>query len=251
MGNALEAHLIDQADFAAGYFWHRLRWRFVRRHLPSGRFALLDVGAGTGVVGTLLHRVRPEATYYFDEPIPSMRTSLRRRFGPANDLHGIAEFPPTDVVTLLDVLEHVEDDRGFVATLLGRLEPGTRIVVTVPASMRLWSQWDVALGHHRRYEPEQLAALFDGTAVEITERGRLFPEFVPAARWRARRHPPDTGPGAVGDGGAEGAAEFPRLPRPLNAALYVAGTPSVALSAWMPIGTSLCLVATVRGHRGS
>jgi SAM-dependent methyltransferase len=61
---------------------------------------------------------------------------------------------------LMDVLEHVDDDRGFVKDLLGCMRPGAAMLVTVPAGMALWSNHDVAAQHVRRYEKQEFEALF-------------------------------------------------------------------------------------------
>lgn len=61
------------------------------------------------------------------------------------------------VVTLLDVLEHVDDDRAVLMEMSRITRPGGLIVITVPALKFLWSDWDVALHHRRRYlQPELL-----------------------------------------------------------------------------------------------
>jgi SAM-dependent methyltransferase len=73
-----------------------------------------------------------------------------------------------DCVTALDVLEHVEDDRLAVTELARVLKPGGVAIVTVPAMPSLWSDWDVALHHYRRYRHEDLLKLFDATLFEIT-----------------------------------------------------------------------------------
>jgi SAM-dependent methyltransferase len=71
-----------------------------------------------------------------------------------------------DVVTALDVLEHVEDDKASAETLLGLLKPGGILIVTVPAYMLLWSGHDVVLEHKRRYVKAQLAELFQECVIE-------------------------------------------------------------------------------------
>lgn len=258
MSDSLEAHLLDQVDGATGFFWHRLRWRFVEANLPEGPFTLLDVGAGSGVTGEFLSRARPDAEYVFDEPIESLRTRLRARYGSDHDLHQAAGILAVDVVVLLDVLEHVDDDRAFLDGLVARLAPGTVVVVTVPASMRLWSEWDVVLGHRRRYEPSTLAALVSSVPVEVVETGHLFAEMLPAALWRARSRPAarsgdDAGPRAstARDARSDVVSEFPRLPRLVNSALYYVGLPAVRFRRWARVGTSLCAVLRVRGTGAS
>ena len=60
------------------------------------------------------------------------------------------------VVTLMDVLEHVDDDAGVLREMGRLVRPGGLVVVTVPALRWLWSDWDVALHHRRRYHRADL-----------------------------------------------------------------------------------------------
>lgn len=241
MNESLESHLRAQTTAGDGFFWHRLRWRAVSSGLPQGRpFRLLDVGAGAGLLGRYLAQERPEATYCFTEPIPSLEERLERRFGAAANRAGSDRLDDIDVVTLLDVIEHVEDDHGLLADLTERTSPGTTFIITVPARRRLWSAWDVSLGHHRRYERHELRALLARLPLRVREVSFLFPELVPAARLRARRR------GAVAALDPDG-TEFPRLPRLVDRALVLAGTPGVRLRRFWWTGTSLIALAERTG----
>ena len=72
-----------------------------------------------------------------------------------------------DYVTALDVLEHTPDDMAVVKGFHRLLKPKGVALVTVPASMALWSDWDVALHHYRRYSRPQLEALFPEAEWEL------------------------------------------------------------------------------------
>ena len=61
-----------------------------------------------------------------------------------------------DVVTLLDVLEHVEEGKTLFEIKRILKKDGV-LIITVPAFSWLWSQWDVVLHHKRRYTKESLA----------------------------------------------------------------------------------------------
>jgi SAM-dependent methyltransferase len=97
---------------------------------------------------------------------------LRTRFSAEEIIEGSATSipfptPSVDVVTALDVLEHIANDVGAAAELRRVLRPGGIAVVTVPAMMSLWGYWDVALHHHRRYTRKGLGALFPADTWEI------------------------------------------------------------------------------------
>ena len=94
-------------------------------------------------------------------------------------------------VTALDVLEHVPDDAAVVRGFHRLLQPGGLAVVTVPAGMALWSDWDVALHHFRRYNRGQLRALFPADKWEIVHANYTnvlaYPAVWAVRKWRAWR----------------------------------------------------------------
>jgi hypothetical protein len=245
MTEALVAHLQRQIEHSQRFFWHRLRWRAVRSYLPEGHpFELVDVGAGAGLLGTFLARDRPQATYRFVEPIETLREFLRERYGEQADAGDDADYHSARVVTLLDVLEHQADDRGFLSALVAKMAPGSTLLLTVPALPSLWSQWDVALGHFRRYDKATLLACTTGLPLTRRETSFMFPEMVPLGMLRRRRRGEHT-PSVADD--ADDAAEFPDLPRLANDALYGLGTASLALRRRWRTGTSIFMAATLDG----
>lgn len=56
-----------------------------------------------------------------------------------------------DLIVLLDVLEHLEDDRASLQALSAKLKPSGWLLITVPAFPWLWSRHDELLHHKRRY----------------------------------------------------------------------------------------------------
>lgn len=57
-----------------------------------------------------------------------------------------------DAAGAFDVIEHVEDDKAFVADVATVIKPGGLFIATVPAHTWLWSNEDVRAGHFRRYD---------------------------------------------------------------------------------------------------
>jgi SAM-dependent methyltransferase len=64
-----------------------------------------------------------------------------------------------DTILYVDVLEHIEDDRGELERAAARLRPGGRLVVLAPAHQWLFSPFDSAIGHFRRYTKRSLREL--------------------------------------------------------------------------------------------
>ena len=141
---------------------------------PHVRGDVLEVGAGIGnTTPFLLHAgVR---SWQCIEPDPSMLdalddaidrlsvpTPVSRRAGTLQDL-GDARF---DTILYIDVLEHIADDGDELRRAAALLRPGGRCVVLAPAYQWLYSPFDRAVGHARRYDRSALEALVpDGSRV--------------------------------------------------------------------------------------
>ena len=69
----------------------------------------------------------------------------------------------------MNVLEHIEDDRGALARLRGLLSPEGRLVLLVPAHQFLFGAMDEAIGHWRRYEKEGLESLLESSGFSIEQ----------------------------------------------------------------------------------
>jgi hypothetical protein len=231
VSDPLEGHLNRQMERSREFFWNRVRWELIRSHLPEGPFDLVDVGAGPGFLGDYLADNRPDARYNFTEPIEGLERSLVERFGASANKRE-TDYGGAAVITMMDVLEHIEDDRGFLAGLAGKMDPGAIVLMTVPAMPSLWSNWDVLLGHYRRYTKASLASAVELSGFEVVERSYLFPELIPLGWWRRAKE-------RAGAADAADDAEFPDLPGPLNETLYRVASGTKAVRSLWPAGTSL------------
>lgn len=129
----------------------------------NSRFTLLDAGAGTGIL------VRELRAYYGEERIRGVEFSKDARdiakeaYGLELQEGSILELPledkSIDVSIALDVLEHVERDDIALNEMLRVTKPGGHVILNVPAMPSLWSDWDVSLGHYRRYTMSTFQAL--------------------------------------------------------------------------------------------
>jgi SAM-dependent methyltransferase len=129
--------------------------RLLERHLPplpNGRpRRILDVGCGTGTM--LRHLQRFGSVEGVDADEGAVRFCRER----ALDAVQRADVPlpfdagTFDLVTMLDVLEHVDDDRGMLAELHRVLRPGGALLLSVPAYRFLWGPQDEISHHKRRY----------------------------------------------------------------------------------------------------
>lgn len=162
-----------------------------RRHPLRPDHLLADCGAGTGTFAAeMAPRCRVLAIDDHEESLALARQKLgpeRVRYGSCTHLP--LEAASVDVLTALDVIEHVQNDRAAVAEFARVTRPGGLVVITVPALMVLWSDWDVALHHFRRYTRPGLLDVVPRDAFEIVHCAYVnvaaFPLVLAVRKWRA------------------------------------------------------------------
>jgi 2-polyprenyl-3-methyl-5-hydroxy-6-metoxy-1,4-benzoquinol methylase len=143
------------------HYWFRVRRRIIRDLLGSLPLAheprLLDAGTGGG---RTLEDLARFGTVTGLEPSEQAHSKAERRGVGTVALAPLERMPfepgSFDVVTCLDVIEHVEDDVAGFAALRAVSAPGAFMIVTVPAYPWLWSQHDRVNHHHRRYDRSSL-----------------------------------------------------------------------------------------------
>lgn len=86
-----------------------------------------------------------------------------------------------DLVLLMDVLEHVEDDVSLVADYASKVESGTHFLITVPAFKLLWSGHDVFLEHKRRYTLDSLDKVIRAAGLKVITLSYFFGFVFPIA----------------------------------------------------------------------
>jgi SAM-dependent methyltransferase len=127
--------------------------------LPYVRGRVLDVGAGIG--GNIRALTNPAVTEWVAlEPDPRLAATIAERCTVMNGtLETIPETERFDTILYMDVLEHIADDREEIARATRLLAPGGCLIVLAPAHQFLFSPFDTAVGHFRRYSLKQLRAL--------------------------------------------------------------------------------------------
>jgi SAM-dependent methyltransferase len=165
--------------------WETVRAGFFSRVLAGGagrQLEVLDVGAGDGFVAAKLLGVLPggSSVTCVDSEYTDEHLGILHEAAPAAVTFARACPARTfDVIVLLDVLEHVQDDRGFLHDLVGRhLRDDGLLLASVPAHQVLFTQHDVALGHHRRYSADSLRDVLESAGLKIRTAGSLFGSLI-------------------------------------------------------------------------
>jgi SAM-dependent methyltransferase len=146
------------------HFWFLARNRVIctmaaKAIHPGIKGRILEVGCGTGFVLRALENKFPmEQVTGMDLFLEGLRYA---RLRVQSDLvQADLAAPPFeggfDLVGMFDVLEHIEDDREVLDHLFKLVKPGGSLLLTVPADPDLWSYFDVASHHVRRYTLDEL-----------------------------------------------------------------------------------------------
>ncbi len=147
------------------HFWMKWRSRaFVQQcralsistETPS---SVLEIGCGLGILRQMLEAATRwnvdamdlNAGALFHSAPGRGRTALYNIHDRAPDL--AAKY---DGIVLFDVIEHIEDPVSFMSSALHHLKPGGYVFINVPALQSLYSKFDVAVGHCRRYSKATL-----------------------------------------------------------------------------------------------
>lgn len=147
-----------------------LRWDGIRRALRSAQpSSVLEIGAGQGAVSA---RLATLATYVGVEPDAASAAVARSRVGERGTvIEGtIDDVPPGvrfDLICAFEVLEHIEDDAAALAAWRDLLVPGGFLLASVPAHRDRFGPADVLVGHHRRYDRDDLVSTLEGSGFSI------------------------------------------------------------------------------------
>jgi len=188
-------HFIDVAS-------RRHTLHAISKRRPPESSVMLDIGCSSGYMIRDLRQRFPRAAVMgadsVREPLEKLSASM-----PGVPLlqFNLVECPLpdacVDVVVLLNVLEHIEDDAAAAKQVYRVLRPGGIAVVEVPYGPHLFDVYDRQLLHFRRYTTGEIEGIFRRAGFEIPEISHLgfflYP-FFRAVKLRNRRflkEPPD------------------------------------------------------------
>jgi SAM-dependent methyltransferase len=171
--NMPEAMLVETLTLARRHPWGAARARIARAVLQANGITpparVLDVGCGWGVTLQALENAGYHVTGLdISRRILELIDQPRRRLIEAD----LNQSPPAarelyPAALLLDVIEHLDDDRGTLRRIAPLLQPGGMLIVSVPALPELFSDFDRIQGHRRRYVPETLRVAFDDSGLVV------------------------------------------------------------------------------------
>ena len=186
-----DEQILRLEEMDSRHWWTRSRLALIISHvnkLNIGMKRIFEIGAGSGgTLGELKHKgysvIALEPTLYganncAQNGIETINLSIEDlKVLPSN----------TGCLLLLDVLEHLSDDKKILKKLFDASEENTYLIVTVPADMKLWSQLDLDVYHYRRYEKSEINRVLNETGWTVQKQRYWMSLLKPVAKLRRKR----------------------------------------------------------------
>ncbi|APB98381.1 class I SAM-dependent methyltransferase [Polynucleobacter asymbioticus] len=162
------------------HWYYKSKATAATRFLKNAPLRILDVGAGSGFFSRYLLRNTAahnaccvDINYQTQwEELEGSKSIVFRKQIEASD---------ANLVLIMDVLEHVEDDVGLLKLYAEKVSIGTDFLISVPAFDFLWSSHDEFLEHHRRYTIREVESLVQKSGLEVVQSSYYFGCVFPIA----------------------------------------------------------------------
>jgi hypothetical protein len=151
--------------FSKAYNWKAYCRSLIQSYLQR---TVLEIGAGLGGTTEFLCK-GDHAIWFCLEPDPALASQIKyliegRQLPSCCEVRvgTLADIGPTErfeTIIYIDVLEHIKTDRHEVTLASQHLKPGGTLVVLSPAHQWLFTPFDKAIGHYRRYTKKTLSAI--------------------------------------------------------------------------------------------
>ncbi len=172
-------------DKVVRHWYYRSKAKAMLRLLAKRSIGtVLDIGAGSGFFSKYLlaHSTASEAwcvDISYDRDSDERESNKPLHFRKTVDTIDLA--PVVDLVLLMDILEHVEDEVGLLRSYAEKLTIGTIFLISVPAFQFLWSAHDIFLEHKRRYTLGKIEEVAEHAGLRVIEGAYYFGAVLPLA----------------------------------------------------------------------
>jgi len=227
------------------YWWHLTRYHYALalintyKNRSRSKIRLADLGCGTGGFLRFLKKNGYNGLVGYDQ-CDLGKNELHRHQIQIEKINFSSSFKlnerPFDIITVMDVLEHIADEKTFICSLKENLASTGLLLVTVPAFQHLNSFWDEKLGHYRRYSRANIKSLLTEADFELLTCSYFFSFLYPGALIRK----------LAGSNKGSAKCEFPRVPNMLNDFLIFLGKIEQKLMGHYQIPFGVSVVALAR-----
>ena len=158
----------------SSHWWFVARRKIIQRAINNldlpRNIRILDAGCGNGDNLSLLSTFGDLVAFEKNEY--ALKTAKSKKIGEIYKAELPDKLPNTvktnfDLIVLLDVLEHIDDDSKSLTTVRKLMNNKGIILITVPAFQWLWSEHDVIHHHKRRYSKSELREKLDSSGYRI------------------------------------------------------------------------------------
>lgn len=159
----------------------------VKKFIPNHKAVIMEIGCSSGFLIRDLAKSFPEAVIIGADVVKEPLYRLARNF-PGIPLirFDMLQCPlpnqSVDVLVMLNVLEHIEDDVRALQKAFNVLKPGGALIIEVPAGPSLYDAYDAQLQHFRRYSAAELHGKLIKAGFMVCRKSHLgfiiFPAFA-------------------------------------------------------------------------
>jgi SAM-dependent methyltransferase len=181
----LEEDLINPYN----HWYYQNKFQIVYKQVQKinlNKIKVLDIGAGAGffskelcVSFENLESICCDINYASNTFDTEKKIQYKKNFS-KKDLEN------SNLILLMDVLEHIDNDQNFLNKIIANAKPGTHVIITVPAFKSMWSPHDVALKHFRRYRLKEVESMAEKSGLEILYSKYIYNLVFPMA-WIQRK----------------------------------------------------------------
>ena len=172
--------------------WEKARMKIIIRMLKSTlkkadktNPVVVDIGCGDVYLSGHIASSFPECEIHAVDPAFTEKIiqKIRKLTGDAGltlydkiDNIALPSGKKADIILLLDVIEHIEDDAGFLSALINNkhVSKETTFIITTPAFQWLFSSHDKFLKHYRRYSRRSLTSTLNKSRLSPLKSGYFF-----------------------------------------------------------------------------
>lgn len=134
---------------------YEMKRNIVIKEILKNGGSIVDIGCGDAYFSNKLASEYPNLKEIWGVDIFQEKDNLNNTVKIVNDLKKVP-FQKTQLFLMMDVLEHIKDDIGYLQTIKKKLDKNGRLFITVPAFQSLYSLHDKELHHYRRYQYKEL-----------------------------------------------------------------------------------------------
>ena len=158
----------------SSHWWFVARRKIIQKAINNldlpRNIRILDAGCGNGDNLSLLSTFGDLVAFEKNEY--AIKTAKTKKIVEIYKAELPDKLPTTvktnfDLIVLLDVLEHIDDDSGSLSAAKSLMSNNGVILITVPAFQWLWSEHDVIHHHKRRYSKSELREKLDSSGFRI------------------------------------------------------------------------------------